>query len=75
MARQFIVPQSDASVYEQFPTRNVGVDEILEVGKSRPATGSIRGLIQFDVTKFDTMPTTTSASFFLNLRIATMFNR
>lgn len=67
MGRQFIVPLQDASIYEQFPQRNTGADEIIEVGKSREASGSIRGLIQFDVSKF-TAPI--GSEFFLNLRIA-----
>ena len=67
MGRQFITPEQDASIYEQFPTRNTGVDEILEVGKTRETNGSVRALIQFDTDKF-TAPF--SSSFFLNLRIA-----
>ncbi len=67
MGRQFITPVQDASIYEQFPTRNTGVDEILEVGKTRGTNGSVRALIQFDTDKF-TAPF--SSSFFLNLRIA-----
>lgn len=68
MGRQFITPVQDASIYEQFPTRNAGFDEIIEVGKSRAASGSIRGLIQFDIDKL--IAPTGSTSYFLNLRIA-----
>ena len=67
MGRQYITPQQDASIYQQFPTRNAGFDEIIEVGKSRATNGSIRGLIQFDMDKFIAP---FSSSFFLNLRIA-----
>ncbi len=67
MGRQFITPLQDASIYQQVSQRNTGADEIIEIGKSREASGSIRGLIQFDTTKF-TAPF--SSSFFLNLRIA-----
>jgi hypothetical protein len=74
MGRQFITPLQDASIYERFPNRNTGFDEILEVGKlgfgGSVASSSVRCLIQFDVTKFVGIPATTSASFFLNLRIA-----
>ena len=67
MGRQFITPLQDASIYEQFSRRNTGADEIIEVGKSREASGSIRGLIQFDVSKFIAP---SGSEFFLNLRIA-----
>lgn len=67
MGRQYITPVQDASIYQQFPTRNAGFDEIIEVGKSRASSGSIRGLIQFDT---DKLIAPFSSSFFLNLRIA-----
>ena len=67
MGRQFITSLQDAAIYEQFPQRNTGFDEILELGKSRGASGSIRVLVQFDVSKF-TAPI--GSEFFLNLRIA-----
>ena len=74
MGRQFITPLQDASIYHAFPNRNTGFDEILEVGKlgdtGSVVSSSVRCLIQFDVTKFTGVPATTSASFFLNLRIA-----
>lgn len=41
--------RNDASIYEEFPSRNAGQDEILEVGKSARGTNSVRSLIQFDI--------------------------
>ena len=76
MGRQFLTPRQDASIYEQFPNRNTGFDEILEVGKfgfgGRFASSSVRSLIEFDVTKFVGIPaeSVSEASYFLNLRIA-----
>ena len=67
MGRQFITPQQDAAIYEQFPTRNTGFDEILEIGKTRETSGAIRVLLQFDTSKF-TAPI--GSEFFLNLRFA-----
>ena len=69
MGRQFITPEQDASIYEQFPTRNTGFDEILEVGKIRETGGAVRALIQFDTSQF-VIPDADSTEFFLNLRIA-----
>ncbi len=71
MSRQYITPLKDASLYQQYPTRNAGLDEILEIGKTRVMSGSVRAVIQFDTSKF-TAPI--SASYFLNLRIATAGN-
>lgn len=48
--RNFSFPSQDASIYEFKANRNSGLDEILEVGKSFPETGSVRSLIQFDLT-------------------------
>lgn len=45
--RQFIFPQKDASIYEEFPSRNTGLDEILEVGKSETGAYRVRSLINF----------------------------
>ena len=67
MGRQFITPQQDASIYEQFPRRNTGFDEILEIGKTTATSGSVRAVIQFDTSKF-TAPI--GSEFFLNLRFA-----
>jgi hypothetical protein len=47
--RRFFYPIKDAAVYEEFPTQNTGLDEILEVGKSESGTNSIRSLLQFDL--------------------------
>lgn len=67
MGRQYITPQQDASIYEQFPRRNTGFDEILEIGKTRETSGAIRVLIEFDTNKFIAP---FSSSYFLNLRFA-----
>ena len=79
MGRLFITPEQDASIYEQFRQRNTGFDEILEIGKSRGASGSIRGLVQFDVDGIlsasggsGVVPF--SSSFYINLRIANATN-
>jgi len=64
MGRQFITPLQDAAIYEQFPRRNAGFDEILEIGKTRSTSGSVRALLQFDTSKF-TAPI--NSEFFLNL--------
>lgn len=47
--RQIFNTTRDASIYEEFASRNTGHDEILEVGKSAEGTKSIRSLIQFDI--------------------------
>ena len=67
--RQFIAPVQDTSIYEKYPTRNTGYDEILEVGKTGVVSGSVRSLIQFDVSAFDGVPAET---IYLNLRVAHM---
>jgi len=47
--RKSFVPIKDSSIYEQFPDRNTGHDEIVDIGKSSSGTYSIRSLIQFDI--------------------------
>jgi hypothetical protein len=47
MIRQFL-PTKDASVYSEFPTRNTGIDEIIEIGKTDDGADSIRSIIAFD---------------------------
>jgi len=72
--RQIFSPTKDASIYEQFATRNTGHDEILEVGKDNHGTDRVRSLIQFDIAAISAsivageIPTT--ASFDLKLFIA-----
>lgn len=72
MGRKFITPVEDTSLYEQYPTRNTGVDEILEVGKTRKVSGSVRSLIQFSQAQILEMTASAdpSATYYLNLRIA-----
>lgn len=79
MARKFITPLQDASLYHEFPLRNTGYDEIIEVGKSDQLTNEpIRSILQFDVTSISasmaagTIPL--NAQHFLNLRIANAAN-
>lgn len=76
MGRKFITPLGDASIYQQYPTRNTGIDEILEVGKSRVMSGSVRGLIQFSAAQIASMTSSAdpSATYYLNLRIANADN-
>lgn len=47
--RRFFFPIKDVSLYEQYETRQAGLDEILDVGKGGEGTYSIRSLIQFDI--------------------------
>jgi len=52
--RYTYLPVKDASIYEEFSSRNTGYDEILEVGKSQYGTYAIRSMLQFDVTAIST---------------------
>jgi hypothetical protein len=45
--RQIIFPLKDASIYEELPNRNTGLDEILEIGKSETVAFRIRSLANF----------------------------
>lgn len=61
---KIIYPLSDATIYSQFPERNTGMDQILELGKSTEGAPSLKGdatvyydstynsriLIKFDLT-------------------------
>lgn len=47
--RRFYLPTKDASIYEQYPTRQSGLDEILEIGKTNEGINSVRSLIYFDI--------------------------
>lgn len=47
--RRFFYPQKDATIYQEFPERQAGLDEILEIGKSSDGLYATRALIQFDV--------------------------
>lgn len=47
--RYFYLPTQDANIYEQYPWKNTGLDEILEVGKSLTTNTRIRSLLQFDI--------------------------
>lgn len=47
--RKFYYPIKDVSLYEEYPTRQTGMDEILEVGKTTEGDYSIRSLLEFDI--------------------------
>ena len=74
--RLFLTASADNTLYQRNPTRNAGLDEILEVGKvANPEdlelayTGSsARALINFNITNSGSFPST--ASYYLNLKIA-----
>lgn len=75
--RTYLSPIKDTTIYERFPTRNTGLDEILEIGKLKKQTdidyiytGSrVRALIQFDSASLAAHPTS-SVSYYLNLYLA-----
>jgi hypothetical protein len=46
--RKFYIPVKDTTIHSQFPQKNTGRDEILEVGKSTDGLNSVRSLVQFD---------------------------
>lgn len=46
--RKFYTPIKDTTLYAQYPQKNAGRDEILEVGKSTDGLSAVRALIQFD---------------------------
>jgi len=74
--RTFLKTQKDTSIYERYPTRNTGLDEILEVGKVitsldkniKYSSGSVRSLLYFDVS--NTSPYPATAQYYLNLHVA-----
>ena len=74
--RLFLTASADNTLYQRNPTRNAGLDEILEVGKvANPEdlelayTGSsARALVNFNITNSGSFPST--ASYYLNLKIA-----
>lgn len=70
--RNILFPIKDASIYEVAPTKNTGIDEILEIGKLN--NDRVRSLIQFDVDIISSMITVgtipSNAKYFLNLFLA-----
>jgi hypothetical protein len=72
--RRFYTSTKDASIHSEFPYKNTGRDEILEIGKTLDGLNSIRTLMQFDIATIsasfanNTIPS--SASFDLKLYIA-----
>ena len=76
---KFLTASKDTTLYEAFPTINVGLDEILDIGKvidtnvdftssTVYSTGSARSLIYFELPTTASVPAT--SSFYLNLRLA-----
>jgi hypothetical protein len=47
--RVILYPSQDTTLYSETPTKNTGLDEILEVGKGDGGSASMRSLIQFDL--------------------------
>jgi hypothetical protein len=78
--RTFINFNEDSTIYQRFPTKNSGLDEILEIGKSIATTdtpiaypsASARTLINFDISNITSYPT--SSQFYLKLYIANADN-
>ncbi len=75
--RRFFFPLQDASIYQQQPNTQAGLDEILDVGKSQFGQYIIRSLLQFDLSSVSSSITSVvsssipfSASFDLKLFLA-----
>jgi hypothetical protein len=72
--RLMTFPLQDATIYEEFPTRNTGLDEILEVGKTNDGLYRVRAMLKFDVTSVSASLATgaipATAQFDLELSIA-----
>jgi hypothetical protein len=74
--RTYLRIDKDATIYERFPTKNTGLDEILEIGKlvaeldgpTIYASASARALLSFDITQTAQFPT--SSQYFLRLFLA-----
>lgn len=49
--RRFYFPTKDTTIYEEFPTRETGFDEILEFGKTLHGTKSCRALLDFNISE------------------------
>lgn len=47
--RQFFFPLQDAAIYEELPTQNTGLDEILEFGRTSDGLFRVRSLLQFNI--------------------------
>ncbi len=74
MARKYLPILQGASLYEWFPDRNTGFDEIIEIGKQQSGQKIVRGLLQLNISQlsesFATGEIDPSATLYLNLRIA-----
>lgn len=49
--RLFLYPSRDATIYSEYPSRNSGLDEILEVGKTLHGAEKARALLAFDLSE------------------------
>ena len=47
--RRFYFPIKDTTIYEEFPSREAGLDEILEFGKTLQGTKACRALVDFNI--------------------------
>jgi hypothetical protein len=74
--RTYLRIDKDATIYERFPTKNTGLDEILEIGKvidtvDTPvmyASASAYALVSFDIAATNEFPT--SSQYYLRLFLA-----
>lgn len=77
--RTFVLVDKDATIYQQYPTINTGLDEIIELGKIKESTNQLsaytasaaRILLNFDV---GLGYFTSSANYYLNLFLANAVN-
>ena len=46
-----IFPSKDASIYSEFPTKNTGIDEILDLSKTLNATSTALGSISYETAR------------------------
>jgi len=78
MPRRFITPSQDVTIYQEYPRRNTGKDEVIEVGKDDTGAFIIRGLLQFDLTTYSASLASgdiaANADFYLNLRLAKAYS-
>lgn len=74
--RIILTSSADTTIYQRYPLNNVGLDEIVEVGKvAKPedfgvvySASAARTLINFNITNSGSYPN--NASYYLNLKIA-----
>jgi hypothetical protein len=74
--RIILTASADTTIYQRYPLNNVGLDEIIEVGKvTKPedlgivySASAARALLNFNITNSGSYPN--NASYYLNLKIA-----